>query len=107
MVHGNPDHNHAQPVADEAAWEPAVQADKGLLLLMLYDKAINCMDEALELMAPHVDVLCSDIKSLRDDFYHDICKPAHVQQVLDSIEKAKHQTENRSFKAYREKEKER
>ena len=45
-------------------------------------------DEALELMAPHVDVLCSDIKSLSDDFYQDICKPAHVQQVLDSIEKA-------------------
>jgi len=45
-------------------------------------------DEALELMAPHVDVLCSDIKSLSDDFYQDICKPAHVQQVLNSIEKA-------------------
>jgi pyruvate formate lyase activating enzyme len=45
-------------------------------------------DEALELMAPHVDVLCSDIKSLRDDFYQDICKVAHVDQVLGSIEKA-------------------
>ena len=45
-------------------------------------------DEAIELMAPHVDVLCSDIKSLRDDFYEDICKPAKVAQVLHSIEKA-------------------
>jgi pyruvate formate lyase activating enzyme len=45
-------------------------------------------DEALEIMAPHVDVLCSDIKSLRDDFYQSICKPATVKQVLHSIEKA-------------------
>ena len=46
-------------------------------------------DEALELMAPHMDVLCSDIKSLRDDFYHDICPTARVEQVLGCIEKAK------------------
>ncbi len=45
-------------------------------------------DEALELMAPHVDVLCSDIKSMSDAFYQDICKPASVEQVLSSIEKA-------------------
>jgi pyruvate formate lyase activating enzyme len=45
-------------------------------------------DEALELMAPWVDVLCSDIKSLDDDFYRDICKVASVSQVLGSIEKA-------------------
>lgn len=45
-------------------------------------------DEALELMAGHVDVLCSDIKSLRDDFYHAICPTAKVEQVLGSIEKA-------------------
>lgn len=42
-------------------------------------------DEALQLMAPHVDVLCSDIKSLRDDFYHAICPTAKVEQVLASI----------------------
>jgi len=47
-------------------------------------------DEALELMAPHVDVLCSDIKSLSDAFYQAICKPARVEQVLASIEKAAH-----------------
>jgi pyruvate formate lyase activating enzyme len=46
-------------------------------------------DEALELMAPHMDVLCSDIKSLRDEFYHDICPVARVEQVLGCIEKAK------------------
>jgi len=45
-------------------------------------------DEALELMAPWVDVLCSDIKSLDDAFYKNICPVASVQQVLDSIEKA-------------------
>ncbi len=45
-------------------------------------------DEALELMAPHVDVLCSDIKSLRDDFYQEICQAARVEQVLHSIEHA-------------------
>jgi pyruvate formate lyase activating enzyme len=45
-------------------------------------------DEALEMMAPHVDVLCSDIKSLRDDFYQDICKVARVEQVLGSVARA-------------------
>ena len=45
-------------------------------------------NEALELMAPHVDVLCSDIKSMRDEFYREICRPATVQQVLGSIRKA-------------------
>jgi pyruvate formate lyase activating enzyme len=45
-------------------------------------------DEALELMAPYVDVLCSDIKSLRDAFYREICPVAGVEQVLASIAKA-------------------
>ncbi len=45
-------------------------------------------DEALELAAPHIDVLCSDIKSMRDDFYQEICKPAKVGQVLHSIKRA-------------------
>lgn len=45
-------------------------------------------DEALELVAPHIDVLCSDIKSMRDDFYQEICRPAKVNQVLGSIKKA-------------------
>ena len=46
-------------------------------------------DEALEMMAPVVDVLCSDIKSLKDDFYQEICPTARVEQVLGSIEKAR------------------
>jgi pyruvate formate lyase activating enzyme len=45
-------------------------------------------DEALEMMAPHIDVLCSDIKSMRDEFYKEICRPAKVEQVLASIKKA-------------------
>ncbi|HFD79283.1 MAG TPA: AmmeMemoRadiSam system radical SAM enzyme [Gammaproteobacteria bacterium] len=45
-------------------------------------------DEALELMAPHIDVLCSDIKSLSDDFYREICRPARVRQVLHAIRRA-------------------
>ncbi len=45
-------------------------------------------DEALALLAGQVDVLCSDIKSLRDDFYTEICRPAKVEQVLASIKKA-------------------
>ena len=45
-------------------------------------------DEALELVAPNLDVLCSDIKSMSDDFYRDICRPATVEQVLHSIRTA-------------------
>ena len=45
-------------------------------------------DEALEMVAPHIDVLCSDIKSMRDEFYREICRPAKVSQVLASIKKA-------------------
>ena len=45
-------------------------------------------DEALAAMAPHVDVLCSDIKSLSDAFYREICRTATVQAVLASIEAA-------------------
>lgn len=45
-------------------------------------------DEALEAVAPHIDVLCSDIKSLSDEFYRDICPVGNVEQVLQSIKKA-------------------
>ncbi|MEZ5591864.1 MAG: AmmeMemoRadiSam system radical SAM enzyme [Gammaproteobacteria bacterium] len=45
-------------------------------------------DQALQLMAPHIDVLCSDIKSLRDDFYRELCGAARVEQVLASIKTA-------------------
>lgn len=45
-------------------------------------------DEALELMAPHVDVLCSDIKSIQDSFYKNVCSPSSVDQVLGAIARA-------------------
>lgn len=47
MVH---DSQVSYPGADsavDAPWAPAVFADKGLFLLLLYDKAITCMDEAM------------------------------------------------------------
>ena len=45
-------------------------------------------DDALIELAPWMDVLCSDIKSLDDSFYREICKVASVEQVLHSIERA-------------------
>jgi len=57
-------------------------------LYTLYVSNSFITDEALELVAPHIDVLCSDIKSMSDAFYHDICKTATVEQVLSSIKKA-------------------
>lgn len=45
-------------------------------------------DEALELMAPAVDVLCSDVKSLDDAFYKEICPAARVEQVLRAVARA-------------------
>ncbi len=45
-------------------------------------------DDALELLAPFIDVLCSDIKSMQDSFYHEVCRPAKVDQVLHSIKLA-------------------
>jgi len=59
-------------------------------LYTLYVSNSFVTDEALELMAPHIDLLCSDIKSMRDEFYAEICKPAKVSQVLHSI---KHEQE--------------
>ena len=57
-------------------------------LYTLYVSNSFVTDEALELIAPQVDVLCSDIKSLDDDFYREICPTATVEQVLHAIEKA-------------------
>lgn len=44
--------------------------------------------EALALMASSVDVLCSDIKSMDDAFYREICQAARVEQILGAIETA-------------------
>ena len=45
-------------------------------------------DEALAELAPHIDVLCSDIKSLDEAFYQDICGKAQVQDILHSVAQA-------------------
>jgi pyruvate formate lyase activating enzyme len=45
-------------------------------------------DEALTRLAPHVDVLCSDIKSLDEAFYRDICGKARVRDILHSVARA-------------------
>jgi flagellar protein FliS len=50
MVKGSNSHSDNRDTVAGAPWAPAVLADKGLFLLLLYDKAISCMDEALQLM---------------------------------------------------------
>lgn len=45
-------------------------------------------DEALNELAPYIDVLCSDVKSMDDHFYEDICRKAKVEDILMAIEKA-------------------
>ena len=35
---------------EDMPWAPAVLSDKGLFLLLLYGKAISCMDEAMLLI---------------------------------------------------------
>ncbi len=57
-------------------------------LFTVYVSNSYVTDEALEQVAPYIDVLCSDIKSLSDEFYRDICPVSNVRQVLASIRKA-------------------
>ncbi len=45
-------------------------------------------EQALALLAGQVDVLCSDIKSLDEAFYKEICRAAAPAQILDAIERA-------------------
>jgi len=63
-----------------------IAKQKGLYLVYVSNSFVT--DEALERMAPHIDVLCSDIKSLDEDFYKEICPRATVDQVLASIARA-------------------
>jgi len=63
-----------------------IAKEKGLYILYVSNSFVT--DEALEVVAPYIDVLCSDIKSLDDDFYKDICKKSSVGEVLHSIKKA-------------------
>ena len=60
--------------------------DAGLYTVYVSNSFIT--DEALKVLAPWMDVLCSDIKSLDDAFYKDICRVASVDQVLASISRA-------------------
>ena len=57
-------------------------------LYTLYVSNSFVTDEALEVVAPFIDVLCSDIKSMSDEFYKDICATSSVEQVLQSIKKS-------------------
>ncbi len=57
--------------------------DAGLYTVYVSNSFVT--PESLERMAGHVDVLCSDIKSLNNDFYKDICPVATVDDVLKSI----------------------
>jgi pyruvate formate lyase activating enzyme len=43
---------------------------------------------AIETIAPHLDAANVDLKSFREEFYHDHCG-AHLQRVLDSLKKLK------------------
>ena len=60
--------------------------DHGLYTVYVSNSFVT--DEALATMAPYADVLCSDIKSLQDAFYKDVCRAASVEQVLASVERA-------------------
>ncbi len=60
--------------------------DAGLYTVYVSNSFVT--DEALQQLAPWMDVLCSDIKSLEDSFYKDICRVASVDQVLASIRQA-------------------
>ncbi len=67
----------------------ASQAAHAAGLFTVYVSNSFVTDEALGLMAGQVDVLCSDIKSLDDNFYKEICAGARVEPVLSAIAKAR------------------
>ncbi len=64
----------------------ALAHEKGLYTVYVSNSFVT--DEALALLRGHIDVLCSDIKSMEDAFYRKICARASVQQVLQSIKTA-------------------
>jgi len=64
----------------------ALAHDAGLYTVYVSNSFVT--REALALMAPHVDVLCSDIKSLDDVFYREICGAARVEPILEAIVEA-------------------
>jgi len=60
--------------------------DAGLYTVYVSNSVVA--DEALAELAPHVDVLCSDIKSLDEAFYRDICGKAGVSDILHGVAEA-------------------
>ena len=73
---------HAQDGVESAVdspWAPAVLSDKGLFLLLLYDKAISCMDEAVELMEE------GDVVAKGDRLIH---AQEIVLQLSDALDKS-------------------
>jgi len=60
--------------------------DAGLYTVYVSNSFVT--DEALAELAPHIDVLCSDIKSLDEAFYQEICGKAQVQDILHSVAEA-------------------
>ena len=75
-----PRHTFALDVADAA---------KEKWLYTVYVSNSFVTPEALELLAGRIDVLCSDIKSIDNAFYQEICKKAKVRDILRSIEKTR------------------
>ena len=63
-----------------------VAHDHGLYTVYVSNSFVT--DEALALLGGKIDVLCSDIKSMDDAFYRNICARASVDQVLKSIKTA-------------------
>ena len=63
-----------------------VAHDHGLYTVYVSNSFVT--DEALALLRGKIDVLCSDIKSMDDAFYQNICARASVDQVLGSIKTA-------------------
>ncbi|HCX86441.1 MAG TPA: AmmeMemoRadiSam system radical SAM enzyme [Gammaproteobacteria bacterium] len=64
----------------------AAAHDQGLDTVYVSNSFVT--DEALALLRGKIDVLCSDIKSMDDTFYQNICARASVDQVLKSIRTA-------------------
>jgi flagellar protein FliS len=50
FLYSGDDSTGVADAVEDMPWAPAVFSDKGLFLLLLYDKAISCMDKALSLI---------------------------------------------------------
>jgi pyruvate formate lyase activating enzyme len=71
----------------EYVYDVAKEAhQQGLYTLYVSNSFVTA--EALAEIAPYLDVLCSDVKSLDQQFYEKLCPVATPNQVLESIEAA-------------------